>query len=233
MYTNFVPSSDENHSSIQPKNVTHVLWRTINTAEQFKTGGVTDKKITIGKSSTAPLEALRLFTDLCTGVRDVNPNSVSVSPQDKFHLIHKSVLKPRSCWPDETSAQNKNSSKKSRWRCLASVLSSFQNCLKHRQKIAEDMKIYNAQLVMGLVYRSTLQVYIPTMAWYREIHVWVPSWLASCVICCKKKTTWPVYFITVRTKSRRDRVKEALKTQLINIRQSQTTRLLLHNCPIK
>lgn len=27
--------------------------------------------------------------------------------------------------------------------------------------------------------------------------------------------------------------KEALKTQLINIRQSQTTQLLLHNCPIK
>lgn len=104
------------------------------------------------------------------------------------------------------------------------------------------MKIYNSQLVMGLVYRSTLellqstlQVYVTTMAWYREIHVWVPSWLASCVVCCKKtkKTTGPVYFIIVRTKSRRDRVKEALKTQLINIRQSQTTQLLLHNCPIK
>lgn len=49
----------------------------------------------------------------------------------------------------------------------------------------------------------------------------------------KKKTTGPVYFINVRTKSRSDRVKEALKTQLINIRQSQTTQLLLHNCPIK
>lgn len=56
------------------------------------------------------------------------------------------------------------------------------------------MKIYNSQLVMGLVYRSTLellqstlQVYVTTMAWYREIHVWVPSWLASCVVCCKKQ----------------------------------------------
>ncbi len=58
MYNNFVPSFDENHSSIEPKNVTHVLWHTINTAEQLKTSGVADKMITIGNSFTAPLEAL-------------------------------------------------------------------------------------------------------------------------------------------------------------------------------
>lgn len=44
MYNNLVPSCDENDSSQQPKNVPYVLWRNINTAEQFKTGGVTDKK---------------------------------------------------------------------------------------------------------------------------------------------------------------------------------------------
>lgn len=37
-----------------------------------------------------------------------------------------------------------------------------------------------------------------------------PSW-GACVVSCKKKTTGPVYFIIVRTQSRRDRVKKALK----------------------
>lgn len=51
------------------------------------------------------------------------------------------------------------------------------------------MKIYNSQLVMSLVYRSTLQVYITTMAWYREIHVQAPScWLL--VLHVAKKDNW-------------------------------------------
>lgn len=64
------------------------------------------------------------------------------------------------------------------------------------------MKIYNSQLVMGLVYRSTLELLqsnlqVITMAWYREILVWAPSWLASCAPCVTWcKTTGPVYFIS-------------------------------------
>lgn len=191
MYNN----SDENYSSIQPKNVTYVLWRHINTAEQFKTGVVTDKKIAIGNLSIAPLEALprRSLWLQQAGGRFSNgiPSSVPSSPQAGSTRNTPSVLKAHWHWPDETCAWNKNYIW---WRCLANVLSSPQNRIKQSQKTAEGMKIYNSQLVMSLVYRSTLellqstlQVYITTMAWYREIHTLAPSRLASCVICCKKR----------------------------------------------
>ena len=50
-----------------------------------------------------------LHLDFSKGVRDVNIHSVSVSPQAgyKFHL-YEPIIKPRLCWPDETSEQNKN-----------------------------------------------------------------------------------------------------------------------------
>lgn len=74
---------------------------------------------------------------------------------------------------------------------------------------AEDMKIYNSQLVMSLICRSTLQVCVATMVWCRQIHVRAPCCLASWVTR-NKKITGPAYFITVRTQSRIDRVKDNL-----------------------
>lgn len=82
---------------------------------------------------------------------------------------------------------------------MASVLSSSLNRFKQCQRIAEDMKIYNSQLEMSLFclvevhlrITSTLQVYVPTIAWYRQIHEWAPSQLASCVTCCKEKEKRP------------------------------------------
>lgn len=53
----------------------------------------------------------------------------------------------------------------------------FQNFLYNNRakKKGEDMKIYNSQLVMGLVYRSTFELLqsalqITTRTWYKEIH---------------------------------------------------------------
>lgn len=135
--------------SIQPKNITHVLWRNINTTtvqnrwfDRYK-----DNNRQLINSSTRGTATLH---------PDLNRSAaVSLSPQtghDRSHLKSWSVLKPHSYWPDDMRAQNKNYIW---WRCLASVLSSFRNSLKQSQKIAEDMKIYNSQLVMSLVYRST------------------------------------------------------------------------------
>lgn len=187
MYNYFVPSLDENYSSIKPKNITHVLWRNINTAEQFKTGGVTDKKITAHPQLHQRHCDSSLWPQQVEGGGGAQAVSLSLQCRDRFHS------KRRSRWPDETSARSKNKI----WRgCLASVRSSSQNRLKQSPEIAEDMKIYNSQLVMSLVYRSTLellqstlQVYVTTTAWCRGMHVWAPSRLASCVIRCKNKTT--------------------------------------------
>lgn len=78
--------------------------------------------------------------------------------------------------------------------------------------------------------QSTLQIYSTTYMAERDP---CTGALLVGLIVSQKKTTGPVYFIIVMTKFRRDRVKEILMTELINRRQSQTTKLLLHNCPIK
>ncbi len=67
--------------------------------------------------------------------------------------------------------------------------------LKRSLRVAEDKKIFYSQLVTSLVclvevhFRttSTLQVYVTTIAWYRQSHVQAPTWLASCFMCRRKK----------------------------------------------
>lgn len=135
--------------------------------------------MTRGNSSTAPLEALRLFTLTSTGRRAVSLSGSTRNTHQYWNHAHIGRMKQV-----HTTKTNFNEA------CLASVLSSFQNSLKQskikkNKKIAGDRKIYNSQLVMSLVYRSTLQA--TTMVQRDPWSGRHPLCLASSVICCKKK----------------------------------------------
>lgn len=95
------------------------------------------------------------------------------------------------------------------------------------------MKIYNSQLVMSLVYRSTLQA--TTMVQRDPWSGRRPLCLASSVIyVAKKKEKRPGLFTSLLSGQNPGETEyRRFERQLINIRQSQTTQLLLHNCPIK
>lgn len=130
----------------QPKNVTHILWRDINTAEQFKTCGMTDRKIT-----THPqlyLEALWLFTlTSAGGIRDVNPKQCQCHSTGRFPLdtpistetTHMLAWRNK-CTKQKTKFDDKR---------LASVLSSssFHNRLEKSQKNSRGYE--NRQLSAG------------------------------------------------------------------------------------
>lgn len=67
----------------------------INTAEQFKTDGVTERLDKDRQLIHNTRGTVTLHPDLSRGVTDVNPNSVSVPPQavhNRFHLIHLTTL---------------------------------------------------------------------------------------------------------------------------------------------
>lgn len=68
------------------------------------------------------------------------------------------------------------------------------------------MKIYNSQLVMSLVYRST-SVHFTTIVQRRSMSGHRASW-RLVLNAAKTKTTGPVYLITMRTKFRTGRVKD-------------------------
>lgn len=106
-------------------------------------------------------------------------------------------------------------------------------------KIAEDMKIYNSQLVMGLILKVHFRFTAvqSTGLCYHHGMVQRDPCLGTLFVgfsCYMLQNNGACECTSlVRTKSKRDTVKEALRIQLINMRQSQTTQLLLHNCPIK
>lgn len=96
----------------------HVLWRNINTAEQFKTGGVTDKKGR--REATLP----QLHERHC----DSPLSRQAASPS--LHMLHQSWNHTHvgRMKPGHTTKTKFNDD------CLASVLSSFQNHLKQNKK---------------------------------------------------------------------------------------------------
>lgn len=127
----------ENDSSIQPKNVTHVLWHNINTAEQFKTGGVTDKKRTIGNSFTAPLEALRLFrpTQRVRGGLETC-HCLSTGRSRRYPLVHE----PHLCQRDKCTKQ-KNKSDEGVWQMSFLLFKTVSNRAKKQSRGYENIQL--------------------------------------------------------------------------------------------
>lgn len=158
-------TSDENYSSIPPKNATHVLWRNINTAEQFKMGGVTDKKDDQrGNSSTAPLEALS-----------------SLWPQRVGGQCHCRA-------PPETPISTETTLMLALMKRVWQVSFLRFKTVSNRAKFKKNSRGYeNIQLSAGD--ESCLQVHFTgyTMVQRDPWSGRRPLCLASSVICCKKK----------------------------------------------
>ena len=186
MYNNFVPSFWWELSTQQPKNVTHVLWRNINTAEQFKTGGVTDRKITIGNSNAAPLEALRLFTLSAAGRQRREPKQCQCLTTGRRQVPRDTPISTETtlmlAWRNKCTKQKLDNV----WQ--VSVL-LFQNRLKKEPKNSRGYE--NIQLSAGD--GSRLQVHFTTVHLTGHHHgvvqrdPWIGALLVGFLCCMLQK----------------------------------------------
>lgn len=179
--------------------------------------------MTRGNSSTAPLEALRLFTLTSTGRRAVSLSGSTRNTHQYWNHAHIGRMKQV-----HTTKTNFNET------CLASVLSSFQNSLKQSKikKIKNSRGYENKQLSAGD--ESCLQVHFTGYhhGTERSMVRQAPSLFGFFCYMLRKKR--PGLFTSLLSGQNPGETEyRRFERQLINIRQSQTTQLLLHNCPIK